>query len=212
MHVKGEKNQCHGPWESCQENSLGFISSFGEFWKAFSINSIKRLSSSGVGRHVTLSPRILVSALLPYYHDTWCKIWHHKLSMVIQTRWNWEIRFLTCVRSSCAHRWFSHLCPVKAVTLRIGTLPLQDLETILCLTGPILNHTAVLEEGWGKQAKEARKSDPGCLPEVHFLQYTLCAYLPKWSVCRFLTASLRLLLSGSLPRDCCLYNYKLLQI
>lgn len=33
MHVKGEKNQCHGPWESCQESSLGFISSLEKFEK-----------------------------------------------------------------------------------------------------------------------------------------------------------------------------------
>lgn len=168
MHVKGKKNQCHGPWESCQESSLGFIS-FLEKFEKHGIRTIKGLSSSGVRRHVTLSPSILVSALLSHYHNTWCKIWHHKLSRVIQTWWNWEIRFLTCVRSSCAHRWFSHLCPVKAVNLRVGTLPLQNLETILCLTGPILNHTAVLEEGRGKQAKKARKSDPVCLPVVHFL-------------------------------------------
>lgn len=180
---------------------LGIYFIFLRILKSFC--SIKGLSSSGVGRHVTLSPRILVSALLSHYHDTWCKIWHPELSRVIQTWWTWEIRFLTCVQSSCAHRQFSHLCPVKEANLRIGTIPLHDLESIFWLTGPILNHTAVLEEGWGKQSKQAYKSDPDCLPKVHFLQYTLCAYLPKLTVCR-LTASLCLLLSGSLPRDCCL--------
>lgn len=172
MHVKEKKTQCHGPWESCQESSMDLFSTFSEFWNAFGIRSIKGLSLSGVGRHVMLSARILVSAPLSHYHNAWRKIWHqghHNSSRVIQTWLNWEIRFLTCARK------FSHLCPVKAVNLRVGALSLQDLEPVLCLTGPNLNHTAVLEEGWEKQAKAPFLSDPVCFPELNFLQYTLCA-------------------------------------
>lgn len=175
MHVKGKKNQCHGPWESCQESSMDLFSTFLEFWKVFGVCSIKGLSSSGVGRHAMLSARILESALRSHYHNAWCKTWHQghaTSSRVLQTWSNWKIIFLTCAWS------FSHLCPVKAVNLRIGALSLQDLEPVLCLTGPNLNHTAVLEEGWEKQAKAPLLRDPVCFPEVHFLQCTPCANCP----------------------------------
>lgn len=52
-------------------------------------------------------------------------------------------------------------------------LPLQDLATSVCLTGPFPNHTLGQEEVGAKQTKAAPISDPICLFRIYFLSYAL---------------------------------------
>lgn len=88
----------------------------------------------------------------------WCKIWHHKLPRVIQTWWNGGIRFLTCVRSSCAHRRFSHLCQSGKST--DWHTPITGLGNHSLPDRAYSQSYSCAGKGMRKQAKAARKSDP----------------------------------------------------